>query len=125
MAKLSKEQIKKLTDRPALYTTIRLVCDGFRISLQDNLVKRKVRTRLYVDGSVKGIWFAHPEDHPEDHPEIKFYRQRFINVMTGARTKKETIEVIRHSDFASVGQALRHLNQVCDSVEVIEESDCE
>lgn len=119
MPKLSKEQIKQLTDRPTLYVTIRLMCDGYRISLQDSLVKRKVRTHLYVNGSIKGIWFA----HPEDHPEIKFYRQRFINIKTGVRTKKKTIEVLRHSDFASIGQALRHLNQVCDSVEVIEEND--
>jgi hypothetical protein len=39
--------------------------------------------------------------------------------------KKEAIETIRHADFASIGQALRHLNTVCDSVEVIEENDCE
>ncbi len=121
MSKLSKEQIKALTDRATLYTTIRLVCDGYQISIEDHLVNRKVRTYLFVNGFSKGIWFV----HPEDHPEIKFYRQRFVNVMTGARTKKKTIEVIRHSTFASIGQALRHLNTVCDSVEIIEEKHCE
>lgn len=116
MPKLSKEQIKRLTDRPMLYSTMRLVCDGYKVSLQDSLVKRKVRTQLYVNGSIKGAWFV----HPEQHPEIKFYRQRFIDMGTGK--KKKAVEVGRYVDFASVGQALRHLNKVCDSVEVIEET---
>lgn len=117
MSKLSKEQIKALTDKPTEYVTIRLMCDGYRISLQDSLVKRKLRTQLYVNGSFKGKWFV----HPEDHAEIKFYRQRFRYIKKSPYSKKkEAIEMIRHADFASIGQALRHLNTVCDSVEVIE-----
>ncbi len=118
MPKLSKEQIKRLTDRPMLYVTIRLACDGYEVSLQDIVLFRQVRTQLYVNGEFRGAWFV----HPEQHPEIKFYRQRFVNVKTGMRGKTDAVETIRHSDFASVGQALRHLNKVCDSVEVIEET---
>lgn len=122
MSKLSKEQIKALTDKPTEYVTIRLMCDGYRISLQDRLHGRQMRTQLFVNGKFLGKWFI---EH-ESCPEIKFYRQRFFYIKKSPYSKKKkAIEMIRHADFASVGQALRHLNTVCDSVEVIEENDCE
>ncbi len=119
MPKLSKEQIKALTDKPTEYVTINLMCDGYRVSLQDSLVKRKLRTQLYVNGSFKGKWFVHPDEHPES----KFYMPYIRCIKKSPRSKKkEKVDLgMRRPDFASVGQALRHLNTVCDSVEVIEE----
>ena len=117
MSKLSKEQIKRIADTASMFSSTRLMCDGYKISLQEQLVKRQLRVGLYVNGSIKGKWFA----HPEDHAEIKFYRQRFMCIKKSPRSKKkEAIEVMRSHDFASIGQALRHLNKVCDSVELIE-----
>ena len=112
MAKLSKEQIKQLTDRPALYTTIRLMCDGYHIALQDTLVKRQMRTALFVNGSMKGKWLVHPES--------KFYRRHVRYYKKDINSKAlERIDLdMCQSDFASIGQALRHLNSVCYSVEI-------
>lgn len=120
MPKLSKEQIKRIADTASMFDSVRLMCDGYKISLQDRLVGRQMRTQLFVNGKILGKWFV----DPEDHPEIKFYRQRFMRIKKSLYSKKtEAIETIRSHDFASVGQALRHLNTVCDSVEVIEGDD--
>ena len=117
MPKLSKEQIKRIADTASMFSSTRLMCDGYKISLQEKLVKRQLRVGLYVNGSIQGKWFV----NPEGHAEIKFYRQRFMYIKQSPRSKKkEAIETMRHADFASIGQALRHLNAVCDSVEVIE-----
>lgn len=117
MSKLSKEQIKRITDTASMFSSVNLMCDGYKISLQEQLVKRQLRVGLYVNGSIKGKWFV----DPEDHAEIKFYRQRFMYIKKSPRSKKkEAIEVMRSPHFASIGQALRHLNKVCDSVELIE-----
>ncbi|AOY43445.1 hypothetical protein AOT82_1066 [Psychrobacter sp. AntiMn-1] len=36
--------------------------------------------------------------------------------------KKEKVDLgMRRPDFASIGQALRHLNKVCDNVSIVEE----
>ena len=118
MSKLSKEQIKRIADTASMFSSIRLLCDGYRISLQDSLVKRKLRTQLYVNGSFKGKWFVHPEEYAES----KFYMPYVRYIQKSARSKKkEKVDLgMRRPDFASIGQALRHLNTVCDSVEVIE-----
>lgn len=122
MSKLSKEQIKRIADTASMFDGVRLMCDGHKIRLQDRLIGRQVRTQLFVNGSIQGKWFV----HPEVHAEIKFYRQRFMYIKKSPYSKKkEAIETTRHADFASIGQALRHLNTICDSVEVIEENDCE
>lgn len=123
MSKLSKEQIKHIEEIPLTQTmrnSVNLMCDGYRISLQDRLIGRQVRTQLFVNSEILGKWFV----DPENHPEIKFYKQRFMRIKKSPYSKKtEAIETIRSPDFASIGQALRHLNTVCDSVEVIEGDD--
>lgn len=119
MPKLSKEQIKRIADTASMFSSVNLKCDGYTISLQERLYKRKLRVVLFVNGHLKGGWIIDPELHPES----KFYMPHLRSVKKSPRSKK-MVKVdmgVRRVDFASIGQALRHLNTVCDSVEVIEE----
>ncbi len=118
MPKLSKEQIKNLS-KTGLYMTRKLMCDGYKISLRDRLIGRQIRTECFVNGEFKGVWFLDPDEHPES----KFYMPFVRYIKKSPRSKKkEKVDLgMRRPDFASIGQALRHLNKVCDSVEVIEE----
>lgn len=119
MSKLSKEQIKRIADTASMFSSVNLMCDGYQITLRERLVQRKLRVILYVDGHLKGGWIIDPELHPES----KFYMPHLRSVKKSPRSKK-MVKVdmgVRRVDFASIGQALRHLNTVCDSVEVIEE----
>lgn len=121
MSKLSKEQIKRIADTASMFSSVNLMCDGYQITLRERLVQRKLRVILYVDGHLKGGWIIDPELHPES----KFYMPHLRSVKKSPRSKKMVkIDMgVRRVDFASIGQALRHLNTVCDSVEVIEEND--
>ncbi|MGP4950735.1 hypothetical protein ACTXGO_00980 [Psychrobacter sp. T6-1] len=123
MSKLSKEQIKELSNKKFVLGRLKLKCDGYVITLRDGIYKRKVRTDISVDGWLKGQWLVEPDAHPESKFFMPFVR--YIK-MSPQSKKREKIELgMRRPDFASIGQALRHLNKVCDSVELIEENDCE
>lgn len=119
MGKLNKEQIQQLTDKQVVFGAIKLKCDGYVITLQDGLYKRKVRTRLYVNNAMNVDWWVEPDKHPES----KFYLPSVIYRKKSPRSKKkEKIELdMRQPDFASVGQALRYLNKVCDNVSLVED----
>lgn len=119
MSKLSKEQIKRIADTASMFSSVNLMCDGYQITLRERLVQRKLRVILYVDGHLKGGWIIDPELHPES----KFYMPHLRSVKKSPRSKKMVkIDMgVRRVDFASIGQALRHLNTVCDSVEIVEE----
>ena len=123
MSKLSKEQIKALSAKSYIYSGLKLMCDGYTISLQERLDKRRLRVYLFINGEMKGRWFI----EESQCPETKFYREFHRYIKLGPKgSQKERVDVgVRQGDFASIGQALRHLNAVCDSVEVIEENDCE
>lgn len=122
MSKLSKEQIQGLTQKSYLYSRVYLMCDGYKISLTEFRSQNSIRTVLYVNGVYDGKWL--PPD--ADYPESKFYSFMKIrikkNILKPKCRKMETKILDRRTlDFASVGQALRHINKVCDSVSIIEE----
>jgi len=119
MSKLSKEQIKTLSAKKFVFGRLKLKCDGYVITLRDGIYKRKIRTELSVDGWLKAEWLIEPDVHPES----KFYMPFVRYVKKSPRSKKkERVEMnMRRPDFASIGQALRYLNKVCDSVEVLED----
>ena len=119
MAKLSREQIKAFKVIVALYRVGKLRCDGFKITIREYRYKRQIRTKVYVNDKIKGEWLVEPEDYVES----KFYMPYVRYVKKSLRSKKrEKVEMgMRRYDFASVGQALSHINKVCDSVEVIED----
>ncbi|WP_240366076.1 hypothetical protein [Psychrobacter sp. KH172YL61] len=71
-----------------------------------------------MDG-LRGEWLIEPDVHPES----KFYMPFVRYVKKSPRSKKkEKVDLgMRRPDFASIGQALRHLNKVCDNVSIVEE----
>lgn len=111
--KLTKKQIDELKNK----VIVELKCDGYVITMRDARYKRKIRTELSVNKALKVKWLLEPDDHPES----KFYMPFVRYVKKSARSKKkEKVDLdMRRPDFASIGQALRYLNKVCDSVEVI------
>ena len=119
MPKLSRSQIKGLENKISLFQSISLMCDGYRITLEERLQERRLRVHLFINGHMKGKWFL----EENQCPETKFYREFNKYIKFGPKGKqRERVDVgVRQGDFASAGQALRHLNTVCDSVEVIEE----
>lgn len=118
MPKLSKEQMKRLESTASMFSSINLMCDGYKITLKERLIERKLRVILYVNGELRGSWIIAPGLNAES----KFYMPSFRYVKKSPRSKKlEKIETgVKKVDFASIGQALRHLNKVCDSVEIYE-----
>lgn len=119
MTKLTKEQIKRLESTASMFSSIQLMCDGYKITLKERLIKRKLRVLLCVNDKLEGSWIVNPQLHAES----KFYMPLVRYIKTSPRSKKkEKLDIgIRQYDFASVGQVLRHLNKVCDSVEIYEE----
>ena len=119
MIKLTKEQIKRLENTISMFNSVQLMCDGYKITLKERLIERKLRVLLYVNNQLNGSWMINPELHDES----KFYISSVRYIKTSPRSKKkEKVDVgVRRFDFASVGQALRHLNKVCDSVEIYED----
>ena len=121
MPKLSRSQIKGLENKIILFQSISLICDGYKITLEEHLQNRRLRVYLFINGEMKGRWFL----EENKCPETKFYREFHRYIKTGPKgSQKERVDVgVRQGDFASAGQALRHLNTVCDSVEAIEGDD--
>ena len=111
--KLTKKQIDELKNK----VIVELMCDGYVITIRDVRYKRRIRTDLSVNRALKADWLLEPDAHPES----RFYMPFVRYVKKSSRSKKrEKIELdMRRPDFASMGQALRYLNKVCDSVEVI------
>ena len=120
MSKLSREQIKAIEDKIKIYRVGFLKCDDFKVTIREYRYKRQIRTNVYINDEINGEWLLNPEDHIES----KFYMPYVRYIKKSPRSKKrEKVEIgMRRYDFASVGQALRHINKVCDSVEVIEDS---
>lgn len=122
MSKLSREQIKELTAKSYLYSKLYLKCDGFRITVVEFRSKNKIMSTLYVNGNLDGKWLTPKAEYPES----KFYpfmRLRVKKNIFNPKCKKMETKIRERRDmgFASVGQVLRHLNKVCDSVEVVED----
>ncbi|MGP5553493.1 hypothetical protein [Psychrobacter celer] len=111
--KLTKKQIDELKNK----VIVELMCDGFKVQLVQRIYKNKVLYLLYVNGKVDTDWLYKPDEHIES----KFYRPHIVYRKRSARSKKmEKIDLeCKKVSYASVGQALRYLNKVCDSVELV------
>lgn len=123
MSKLSREQIKALTAKGYMYFGLLLLCDGHKVRLTEERYKNSIRAEVYVDGWFRGRWL----NSSSEHVESKFYPFMKITVKKNpfdpkCRKRETVILDNRVSWFANIGQALRHINKVCDSVEVIEDS---
>ncbi|MDO5770390.1 MAG: hypothetical protein Q4P13_12880 [Psychrobacter sp.] len=122
MSKLTKEEIKRLESTVCMFNGFQLMCDGYKITIKEYRSENSIRAALYVNGAVKGAWLA-PD---AEFDESKFYKFMQIRVKKNIlepkcrKTETKTLKS-RDMDFSSVGQALRHLNKVCDSVEIYED----
>lgn len=119
MAKLTKEQINELAekvDRGWLGNQVHLMCDGYKITLQQERYKRQIRVGLYVNGKFCGKWFVN-----DGHEELKFFKDAKFSKKKLAVLKEMGLSLpnFKKPDFASGKDALRHLNKVCENIEVV------
>ena len=116
------------------FKTVRLICDGYEISLKLERYKMKLIIGIYINGQINGSWFTKPEDHPE---------AKFLPIKKKARfsptQKKEIIKTcgkrnalkhfphlnevceIKFPYFNTAGSAIAHLIKVSKSIELITE----
>lgn len=131
---LSKEQkadaIKQLN---GLFNTVRLICDGYKITLKMERYKMKLVIGIYVNGHIKGAWAVKPEEHPESKflashqksyysakekaERIKAFGKREANKRFNLDKKFE----YKLPFFNSARSALNHLIKVSDSIELVTE----
>ena len=126
MSKLSKSQIKGLENKIGWHQPVALMCDGFKVTLNEYRYKNSIRIVIYVDGWSRGKWLQPGSKFPESKffPFMKIRVKQ--NVLDPKCRKMETVTLEnRTHDFANAGQALRHLNKVCDSVEPVVDVDAE
>lgn len=111
--KLTKKQIDELKNK----REVQLLCDGFHLRIYHAIIGNQVRVFLRIDGEINVDWMLNPDKHTES----KFYMPAIKYLKMSKRSKKKTkFDTGRKNvDYASMGQALRYLNKVCDSVEVI------
>lgn len=119
MGKLTKEQIeeceKKIT---ANFGGLELICDGFNIKLSEYRSGQKIRVACFVNGEIKGTWFM----SSSNSPERLFYKDCKKSLKHQTYCKKNGIpppKLWKQHDFASGKDALRHLNKVCENIEVV------
>ncbi|WP_434353017.1 hypothetical protein VH441_07405 [Psychrobacter sp. HD31] len=110
--KLTKQQIDSLENEPL----IGLECDGYSIEIGRLIKKSKVRFLLMIEGDIDPNWLIEPDKHEQS----KFYRPAIKYYKASKRSKKmsKVDTGMRKIDYASMGQALRYLNKVCDSIEL-------
>lgn len=113
MSKLTKKQIDELKNK----TMVELLCDGFNVKVYRTIIKNKVRFFLRINDELNFDWMFEPTKHTES----KIFRPNIIYRKMSKRSKKMTKYDTgsKKIDYASMGQALRYFNKVCDSVEVI------
>lgn len=114
--------------------TIRLMCDGYEISLKLERYKMKLIIGIYINDTLNGSWFTKPEDHPE---------AKYLPIKKKARftpaQKKEIIKTcgkrnaLKHFPhlndvyemkfpyFNTANSALAHLIKVSESIELLTE----
>ncbi len=117
MAKLSKEQIVELKRR-FIFRRVILLADGYKLTLKESRFKQQLRVELFVNGTWNGKWITCPDEYVES----KFYMPWISYVKKSPRSnKRKPLDMgMRRPDFASIGQALRYLNKVCDDIEILE-----
>ncbi len=123
MAKLSKEQINNLVAGFGFFSRIQLLCDGYKVTLQECRSGNKIRVSIYINGKFEGKWLLVKNNCDES----KFFLPRFFTVKSPKIKRNKVVEVkervksdMKQHDFASAKQALNHINKVCDDVKILE-----
>lgn len=75
------------------YGLISLLCDGYRLTLQTGIYKRKLSTVPYVNGELKGIWMS------QDCEE----RRRFFRPVQTLVWKKKTTKGFSKKTLKTLG----------------------
>lgn len=131
---LSKEQkayaIKQLN---GIFNTVRLICDGYEITLKIERYKMRLIVALYVKNKVMGAWITKPEEHPESKFLATRYKSYFsakekakIIKVWGKREANKRYELDKKIEyklpyFNTAQAAINHLIKVSDSIELISE----
>jgi len=71
------DEIKTMMDR--VWGEATLMIDGYKVTLQQQLSKRKIVTTMYVNGQIKGAWLSTVNyDSPEPQHEVgrRFFMPR-------------------------------------------------
>lgn len=126
--KLSKEQWAWAEENCTLFSSVKMNVDGkYLLSLTEQRTKNKIVIALYVNGQVKGAWFlCKPDEEPA--PELKYFpvKEEYMY----KRSTREGLRLMGRKDydakfkcsemcFTSFAQARRHLENVCESIELI------
>ena len=125
---LSKEQWAEAEERCTLFSSAKLLADGrYQLSLMEYRWKNKVVVQLYVNGNLKGAWFlCKPGEEPA--PELKYYYSKEGYVY--GKNMRKVLAAMKSKDadkkkpqyqtyFSSFSQARRHLESVCETLELI------
>lgn len=75
---MTEQDWKYLEDNYSVYLPIKLLCDGFQITLEKHIDHKKDRllNMLYVNGKFMGVWINNLDGHPESK---FFYRRKTTN----------------------------------------------
>lgn len=131
---LTKEQKAFAIKELETYNHIKLLCDGYEISLRIQRHKMKLVVGIYVNGEVKGCWSLEHEKYPESKFLAPHYislykpsqKQKVIKVWGKRRAYKAFPELdakreYRLPYFANATKAINHLMKVSESIELMTE----
>ena len=130
---LTKHNMGEYADKlTSIFGRVKLLCDGYEVTLAIEQSKMKLSVNTYVNGYIKGAWFLPKEG--DDYPERKFLcpktlrlyspqkKARLIKQFGKKRAneyfKLDSSSIMYSAVWPSGKAALSHLIKVCDSVEV-------
>lgn len=132
LSKLDKEFVLK--ELNSQLSIVHLKCDGYSIFLNLERFKMKLVIGIYINGSLKGDWFSKPEDYPESKflpiKRRALYstkvKNQIIKCLGKRRAAKEYPELNEMKEykfpyFSSANAAITHLQNICESIEIIKE----
>ncbi len=128
---MTNEDWQKLKDwwGCSFYTSFKLECDGYKISLSNHISKMKVRVVLSVDGWIKGEWLN--KEHPIG---AKFFQLKKKALYSAKELKERQKTFGKKSelsqqkyyeyvamDWTSFAAFKKQLSITCKEIKIIEE----
>ena len=97
---MTKEDWAALGQKFGLHSPIKLMCDGYVITLQKHFSeeKNKVYMVIFIDGYFKGIW----TNNDTTHPESKFMYEKKQTIKTHSKAEQKTLRRVFGKDKAKV-----------------------
>jgi hypothetical protein len=85
---MTAEQWKQAEEKYGLYTPIKIMIDGYEVSLHMALQtsKSKIVHSVYVNGWSKGIWWDEKDGHPES--QFMYHKKSTINRCKKTKAKE-------------------------------------